>query len=90
MRKFLEQSTPSSCFNKSRSDEPIFVLCARDPTAPGAVRFWAANYRRRHLSRKTFNERREIKYESALTLADDMDRWARENVTVDTMRTVAP
>ena len=31
-----------SCFNKARSDERLFVLLARDPAAPVAIRAWIA------------------------------------------------
>jgi hypothetical protein len=30
-----------SCYDKSAPDEPLFVLCARDPVAPYAVEEWA-------------------------------------------------
>lgn len=30
----------SSCLNRSAPDEPVFVLCARDPAAPMAVMQW--------------------------------------------------
>lgn len=33
---------PSSCLNKARINEPIFVLLGRDIAAPGAIRAWAA------------------------------------------------
>ena len=31
-----------SCFNKARDDERMFVLLARDPAAPVAIRAWIA------------------------------------------------
>lgn len=32
---------PDSCLNRSADDEPVFLLCARDLFAPGAVEAWA-------------------------------------------------
>ena len=32
------------CLSKVADDEPLFVLRAHDPLAPGAVRGWAARY----------------------------------------------
>ena len=43
MRKIDELEQPTSCLNKSRPDELVFVLCARDPLAASAVEFWANN-----------------------------------------------
>jgi len=37
-----EIECPASCFNKARSDERLFVLLARDPAAPVAIRAWIA------------------------------------------------
>lgn len=31
-----------SCFNRARDDERLFVLLARDPAAPVAIRAWIA------------------------------------------------
>ena len=42
MLKRLEISTPTSCLNKCRDDERLFVLLARDPAAPVAIRAWVA------------------------------------------------
>ena len=44
MRKAQELNDPTSCINQSRDDEMVFVLCARDPHAPGAVQHWATAY----------------------------------------------
>jgi hypothetical protein len=41
MKKTEEIRTPTSCFNKARDDERMFVLLARDVCAPAAIRFWA-------------------------------------------------
>lgn len=42
MIKRDEIEDPSSCFNKARSEERLFVLLARDPAAPVAIRAWIA------------------------------------------------
>ena len=40
MRKHQEITDPSSCLNKARSDEMLFVLLGRDCAAAHAVRAW--------------------------------------------------
>jgi len=40
MRKKDELTSPSSCLNKAREDEWLFVLLGRDAAAPAAVRAW--------------------------------------------------
>lgn len=35
-----ERTDPDSCLNRSRANEPLFVLCARDVLAPRVVAFW--------------------------------------------------
>lgn len=42
MRKRDELNDSESCLNKARDDEYIFVLLARDPAAPIALRAWVA------------------------------------------------
>lgn len=42
MRKSAELAAPNSCLNKARADEMLFVLLARDPAAPAAIRAWVA------------------------------------------------
>ena len=32
----------SKCLENSQPDEPVFILCARDKTAPAVVMEWAA------------------------------------------------
>jgi hypothetical protein len=34
---------PNDCYAKAEPDEPMFILLARDPAAPGMVRRWAAH-----------------------------------------------
>lgn len=41
MIKCNELANPSSCLNKAESNEPLFVLRAKDPLAPQTIRHWA-------------------------------------------------
>ncbi len=61
----------SKCLENSQDDEPLFVLCARDPDAPGAVRDWA--------NRASLRGVRQDKVSGARILAEDMDRWREEH-----------
>ena len=40
MLKATEMTSPTSCLNKAREDELIFVLLERDPAATVAVQAW--------------------------------------------------
>ena len=42
MIKHDEIEHTESCFNKARDNERLFVLLARDPAAPVAIRAWIA------------------------------------------------
>ena len=42
MKKTDELADPTSCLNKARDDERLFVLLARDPAAPVTIRAWVA------------------------------------------------
>ena len=42
MIKRDEIEDPASCLNKARADERLFVMLARDPAAPVAIRAWIA------------------------------------------------
>jgi len=37
------------CFNNALDDEPMFVLLARDPSAPSCIEVWA-NYRQQAIA----------------------------------------
>lgn len=41
MKKHLEISNPSSCLNRARAEELIFVIRAHDIASPHTVRRWA-------------------------------------------------
>ena len=81
MIKSNEIQSPSSCLNSAASDEPIFVLRANDELASDIVREWARRYA---LSKLIINSSLAMtglqiyqhhKYDEALELADQMDRW---------------
>jgi hypothetical protein len=42
MIKRSEIADPRSCLNRAKDDEILFVLLARDPAAPVAIRAWVA------------------------------------------------
>lgn len=69
MIKRDELTNPMSCFNKALPDECIFVLLARDPASPAAIRAWAHERVRRG---KNKSEDPQIK--EALTAADHMEK----------------
>lgn len=72
MKKHAEIEAPGSCLNKSEPDEPLFVLCARDPIAPDAVMRWAfiAEQQGTH---------EPAKIEEARALAAQMEEWRLKN-----------
>lgn len=83
MIKTAEIEQPTSCLNHSQPDEPIFVLCARDPVAARIVRAWAERYAESKGGRENLNAKQAAKYAEAHALADAMDVWARERGLID-------
>lgn len=76
MLKHLELSNPESCLNKSEDDEPVFVICARDPLAAEIIREWAVRY----ISSKAAGgvaptEAQARKYHEALQIASLSIAW---------------
>lgn len=63
------KSNPSKfdCYAKARYDEPMFVLLARDPSAPNFVRMWA--------DKRASIEGTSEKVMEARKCAADMERW---------------
>lgn len=61
----------NSCLNNSADDEPLFVLCARDPDAPATVRDWAA--------RAGVRGAPDRKVVGARAVAEEMERWQEAN-----------
>ncbi len=70
MQKQTELRTATSCLNKAAFDEPIFVLRAKDPLAPQAVRLWATMSIGRH---------EPDKIDEAMHLAEQMERYRSAN-----------
>jgi len=58
------------CYHAAKPDEPMFVLLARDPLAPGLVRQWAD-----HREKFASNDRSLAKAAEARRCADAMERW---------------
>ena len=71
MIKRLELIDPDSCLNKAMSDEPVFVLRAKDPIAVMTIRHWAT------MSEGVHDEE---KLQSAGCIAEAMREWRRKNV----------
>lgn len=69
MRKQQEIKESTSCLNQSRDNELIFVLCARDKSAPDAIRAWCQSRILRQLNKPT-----DSKIIEALNCADNMER----------------
>lgn len=61
---------PNSCWNKAADDEPVFVLRAKDPAAPGVVRHWVDITRDLH-----DNTKRQL----ATGVASQMEAWRIAN-----------
>ncbi|MCK5615395.1 hypothetical protein KAR91_76735 [Candidatus Pacearchaeota archaeon] len=67
----LNNPGPHDCLKKVHPDEPIFVLCARDPLAPRCVRKWAYDALQRNDGTKI------DKINEALKTADEMEEWQK-------------
>jgi hypothetical protein len=59
------------CYKNAEPDEPMFVLLARDKSAPTLVRLWAQWREQNGEDPKKVAEAREC--------ADKMEAWRREN-----------
>lgn len=70
MLKCLELRNPKSCLNKADTDEPIFVLRAKDLCAPQTLRLWATMADGIHEGEKIAE---------ALACAEQMQRWRDAN-----------
>lgn len=64
------------CLGKSKDDEPVFILCGRDPLAGMTVRVWAEAYRERHRGDMFMTDAQKSKYQEALDHAKRLDEWA--------------
>tara|TARA_R110002049_G_scaffold239404_1_gene412566 strand:+ start:2178 stop:2426 length:249 start_codon:yes stop_codon:yes gene_type:complete len=70
MRKRDELTDPTSCLNKAKPDEPLFVLKATDPLAPMAIRHWIT------MADTAYDK---AKLEDAESCAAAMERWHNQN-----------
>lgn len=70
MKKSEEFIRDDSCFNKAENDEMLFVLLARDASAPVAVRAWIHH---RLLSGK--NKETDAQIVEARRVADEMEHY---------------
>lgn len=59
------------CYHNAAPDEPMFVLLARDPLAPGLVREWADQREAVAVTARQF-----AKVAEARQCADAMEAWA--------------
>ena len=70
-----EAAYGKGCLGKSADDEPVFVLCARDPLAANLVRDWADDYERFHVRNGTYTIERKQKVTDARRASLAMDEW---------------
>lgn len=68
MTKQREIQEPNSCLSKAHTDETLFVLRAKDPSAPAAIRAWIEDRIRRGK-----NERGDSKITEAESCARTME-----------------
>lgn len=66
------------CYANALSDEPMFILLARDPKAPKLVRAWAAQ-REHDVAMKERPHADLAMVAEARECADNMERWRKEN-----------
>lgn len=72
------------CYANADADEPMFVLLARDESAPGLIRYWVRQRAVRKGHRwPTFmdpsDSRFDAKAREALACADAMEHWRKGN-----------
>ena len=92
MIKRVEIESTNSCLNRAGDGERIFVLLARDPAAPVAIRAWIAE--RLRLGKNTANDeqiREAFECASLMELERfEVDAARREEKTRRAEGTVAP
>jgi hypothetical protein len=67
-----ENPSEFDCYRNAHDDEPMFVLLARDESAPGLVREWVYQ---RNVRKGLDAMARDAKAEEALACADAMEAW---------------
>lgn len=76
MRKSDELMKPSSCLNRAKDDEVLFVLLARDEAAPAAIRAWIVE--RIRLGK---NSPADAQISEAVTCIGKMEDWRKRGTT---------
>ena len=74
------KSDPSlfDCYDTAEDDEPMFILLARDASAPGHVRSWAL-CRAGDINRGLKPESDMEQVQEAFQCAEAMEAWRRQN-----------
>lgn len=67
-----------SCYSAALEDEPMFVLLARDPKAPGLVRKWA-DKREKQIAKGKREMSDMSKVQEARLQANAMETWRLNN-----------
>ena len=72
------QELRDGCFAAAMDDEPMFVLLARDPSAPWLARKWADEREAQiRTGRKPASDMSKV--QEARACADNMERWREAN-----------
>jgi len=66
------------CYGNALPDEPMFILLARDPSAPTLLRLWATN-RRREISNGNRTTSDWAMTNEAHATANEMEKWRSLN-----------
>jgi len=66
------------CYANAEPDEPMFVLLARDPAAPNAIRLWV-NERTMLVAGHRPDAAETAKLREAMACAETMDEWRLAN-----------
>lgn len=65
------KATGVPCYDKAANDEPLFVLCGGDPSAPAGIRAWADDAEKKgHRPEKVAGARQD---------AEDVEAWQKAN-----------
>lgn len=66
------------CLGRSAEDEPVFVICGRDPVAGRILREWADHREILAVRTGQLTDREKLKIAGARREALQMDQWRRE------------
>lgn len=70
------------CYANAKPDEPMFVLLARDNSAPSIVYRWATKYMESKGGFENMSLEQFKKFKEARECADKMADWKRDNPNV--------